>query len=187
MFPDYFGKDTTKSLFDLSFKQLEPVRILVGVQNNDDYSTFRIKNITGSLTEDSITSTSPNYIQNFTIDSFDNGLIHPTESYSIAFDFFAYTSIKVQPYKLLIVVFYEDQMFEFSSVVFNGMIQIEDSGLNVGASGLFSMMLTTGMLLSVGFIAFIKIRERISGVPENKRKKGTNPNMLDRIKDAISV
>jgi hypothetical protein len=78
-------------------------------------------------------------------------------------------------------------MFEFSSVVFNGVVQIEDSGLNVGASGLLSMVFTTGLLLSAGFIAFIKIREKVSGVPENKRKKGSNAGVLDRIKDAISA
>lgn len=66
--------------------------MLVGLQNNGA-ETIIIKNITGAFVEEGLSSETPKYVQNFTIDSFDGVPVKPTESFSIAYEFFAFTSI----------------------------------------------------------------------------------------------
>ena len=49
------------------------------------------------------------------------------------------------------------------------------------------MIVSTTFMLVIGLVIFIKVRERMSGIPESKRKKGSNPTLVDKIKDFISA
>ena len=52
-----------------------------------------MKNITGAFIEEGATGELNKYAQNFTLESFNGAPLKPTESYSIAYEFFAFTSI----------------------------------------------------------------------------------------------
>ena len=92
VFPEYFGKDSHKSLLDLSFHQGDKQRVLIGLQNNGQVPVT-VKNATGAFVEETQLGENPNYIQNFTIDSLDGAVVQPSDSLSIAYEFFAFTSI----------------------------------------------------------------------------------------------
>ena len=72
--------------------QGENQRVVIGLQNNGQ-ETIYVKNITGAFVEEGATGEQNKYVQNFTLESFNGAPLKPTESYSIAYEFFAFTSI----------------------------------------------------------------------------------------------
>lgn len=64
--------------------------MLVGIQNNG-VTPIEIKNLTGAFIDES--GDTLIYAQNFSLDSYDGAVILPSASFSIAFEFFAFTSI----------------------------------------------------------------------------------------------
>ncbi len=104
LFPEYFGKDATKTLLEASFKQGETHRVLIGVQNLDESMPIRITNVTGAFISEE--GEVENYIQNFTIENPDVYDLNHKETLSIAYEFFPFTSFAPGTYKLVLTVFY---------------------------------------------------------------------------------
>jgi hypothetical protein len=69
----------------------------------------------------------PRYVQNFTIDSYDGTVLNPSDTFSIAYDVFPFTSIQPKGYKLHLVVFYADSQYEYSSIVFNSHVNVVEN------------------------------------------------------------
>mmetsp|Transcript_10927 Transcript_10927/g.11067 ORF Transcript_10927/g.11067 Transcript_10927/m.11067 type:complete len:80 (-) Transcript_10927:37-276(-) len=78
-------------------------------------------------------------------------------------------------------------MFEYSSTVFSQEVWVTESDQDLEVKGVFSMLITLVFLASLGFVIFIKGRERITGISENKRPKSPNPTVIDKLKDFISA
>ena len=70
-------------------------KVLLGIQNGGE-SALTIKNFTGAFIDES----GDNYVQNLTIESFDGFSLAPQETFSLAYDFFAFTSIQPKTYRL---------------------------------------------------------------------------------------
>ncbi len=83
-----------------------------------------VKDITGAFYEEGQAGEPLKYVQNFTIDNFSNAKLLPSESHSIAYEFFPYASIPAKNYKLILAVFYSDDQYEYSNVVFNGHVDV---------------------------------------------------------------
>ena len=66
-------------------------------------------------------------MQNLTIDSFDSAVLNPTDTFSIAFDFFPFTSLTPKSYNLMLVLFYSDDQYEYSNTVLNQHIMVQES------------------------------------------------------------
>lgn len=89
---------------------------------------------------------------------------------------------------MVIVVFYEDDEFEYSNTVFHGHVQVIDNDQSAGVQAYASIILSTSFLWVISFVIFVKIRERMTGIPENKRKRiGPNPGLYDRLREIISA
>lgn len=80
--------------------------------------------MTGAFVEDGQLGETGRYVQNLTIDSYDGAVLKPTETFSIAFDFFAFTSIPPRSYKLVLAVFYADSSYEYTNLVFNSHVNV---------------------------------------------------------------
>ena len=66
-------------------------------------------------------------MQNLTIDSYDGAVVNPSDTFSIAYDFFAFTSILPKSYKLQLAVFYADSQFEYTNVVLNSHVNVVEN------------------------------------------------------------
>lgn len=143
---------------------------MVGLQNQGNETLF-VKNITGAFVEESNVGESLKHIQNFTIDNLGNFELKPLETYSIAYEFFPFTSIVAKTYKLVLVVFYGDKQYEYSNVVFNSHVTVTESEQQVGITGLFSVILTAGIVFLIGFVIKVKIEDRYASKDEGRRKK----------------
>ena len=110
--------------------------------------------------------------------------VQPKESLSIAYEFFAYTSIPAKNYKLVIAVFYADSKYDYSNVVYNGHVTVIESDQTVGVTGLFSMILTGAIVFLLVFVAYVKIGDRFGGNQEGRRKK--QGGILGTLRELIS-
>ena len=119
-----------------------------------------MKNVTGALVEEAVLGEKLTYVQNFTVDNLGAAVVGQHETYSIAYDFFPFTSTPPKTYKLLIAVFYSDNRWEYTNVVFSGHVKIIEDAQNVGIGGLFSLLLTGGFLFLFGFAVFVKVQDR---------------------------
>jgi len=124
IFPEYFGKDARKSLLDISFKAGETQRALIGIQNNGQ-SPLRVKNVTGAYIDDALDKLV--YAQNFSIESYEGKELQPSESMSIAYEFFTFTSINPQQYKLQLALFLGDDEYEYTNLLFNAPVTVLES------------------------------------------------------------
>ena len=126
VFPNYFGKESHKSLLEMALTQGVNERILVAIQNNGNEPIY-IKEITGAFFEEGYLGEKPKYVQNLTIDNYEGAVVNPSDTFSIAYDFFAFTSIPAKNYKLIFAVFYYDSLYEYSNVVFNGHVTVNEN------------------------------------------------------------
>ena len=111
---------SSKNLLKTAFTQGVKERLLIGMQNNGP-DVLIVKSVTGAF----IDHENPSYYaQNFTIETLHNFELNVNESLSIAFDFFAYTSISPKKYNLQIAVFYESPLFEHANVVYNETVDV---------------------------------------------------------------
>lgn len=184
MFPKYFP-----NIAEDTMKQGDNERVLVGFQNFGE-TVLYIKNITGAFIDD-MDPKGDNYMQNLTIDSFNGYPLMPTETFSLAYEFFPFTSLPApRTYRLKLVLFYADDQYEYSTTVFNQHIHVQESDQQVGITGLFSIILSAAVLFLFFFIIYVKVTDRYFTKEEDlgKRKKSSQKDqgMLAKLRDLIS-
>ena len=170
-------------------KQGDDEKILVGFKNLCEHVLY-VKNITGAFIDD-MDPKGDNYMQNLTIDSFGSYPLNPTETFSLAFDFFPFTSLPApRTYRLKIVFFYADDQFEYSTTVFNQHIHVQESDQQVGITGLFSIILSAAVLFLIFFVIYVKVTDRFFTKEEDlgKRKKSghRDQSLLSKLRELIS-
>ena len=177
--------DSKKSLFEIVFQQGENQRVLIGLQNNG-FEPLYIKNVTGAFVEESEHGETLSYAQNFTIDSLGGAIVSQHETLSIAYEFFPFTSIQAKNYKLIIAVFYADNRFEYTSVVFNGHVKVTENDQDVGITGVFSLLLTCAFVFLFGFIIYVKVQDRFGAQDDGKKRRGQQTGFLGTLRSIIS-
>lgn len=171
-------------------------RVVVGVLNEGNETIF-IKNFTGALItvqQSSEPEGKPklNYAQNFTIDSsFKGAKVAPGESFSLAYDIFAFTSLPAsRDYNLQLVLFYADSQYEYSSIVIDQSIFLIESDQSINPlTGLLSLIFTGVIVFLIGFVIYVKIQDRFfpqTEVLSKKRKSNHNPGLLEQLRELIS-
>lgn len=89
---------------------------------------------------------------------------------------------------MILVAFYEDHEREYSTVIWEGNVDVKKSHETFGVESIFSIILSIFSLTIGGLFLFIKIRERVSGIAENKRfKLGPNSSIIDKFRHFISA
>lgn len=71
---------------------------------------------------------------------------------------------------MLLAVFYEDSLYDYTDIVFNQTVSVIEPDQTINFKGFISMILSAILLFFGGFVIFVKISERIYGVPQGKRK-----------------
>lgn len=104
---------------------------------------------------------------------------------SIAFEFFAFTSLKPREYNLVLAVFYEDDNFEYATTVMNQPVKVLEHDQNIDAKGFLSILMTLALLFLGGFVAYVKLTDRF-GNGEKRKKKREDATWLDKLRDLIS-
>lgn len=129
-----------------------------------------------------------NYVQNFTIeDSFKGTPIYPGETFSLAFDFFPFTSLPApNSYTLLLAVFYTDSNYEYSSLVFYKEVHVAESEQVGIVSGLFSLLFSGTILFIIGFTIYVRIQERFFPTAPGAKKRKTEGGLLETMRGLVS-
>ena len=68
--------------------------MLIGINNGDARTVFHVKNVTGALIKEGAFGEKPDYIQNFTNDTYDGSAVEPQSTLSIAFEFTPFATIR---------------------------------------------------------------------------------------------
>ena len=68
-------------------------------------------------------------------------------------------------------VFFEGEQYEYTNLVLNTPVVVTEGEQNVDLRGFFSMVISAALIFLVSFVTYVKIQERIYGVPEGRRKK----------------
>lgn len=104
------------------------------------------------------------YVQNLTIDnSFNNAPVLPGETFTLAEDFFAFTSIEApKTYRLQLAVFYSDEKYEYSNVVYDDeTVRVLDNAHDVNiVTGILSLIFTLTFLFLFLFVIYVKVSDR---------------------------
>jgi hypothetical protein len=90
VFPPYFDQRDQQIGEDMELTQGDIMRALVGLQNNHNASIF-IRSITGAFVDEVLDTQI--FVQNFTVDTFNHQEVKQRESFSMALEFFPFTSI----------------------------------------------------------------------------------------------
>lgn len=179
----------------LEFKQGHTKRVLTAIENHGN-ETIYVKNFTGAFIEvipgkNQEDKPTLKYVQNLTIDSSFNGAaVAPGDSLSLAYDFFAFTSLPApRTYTLQLIVFYSDSQYEYTSVVYNNSVHVSENTEDFSIiTSTLSLILFSSVLLLIGFVIYVKIEDRMCPRPEEKKKskkvEGVNP--LHFIRELVS-
>lgn len=89
---------------------------------------------------------------------------------------------------MILVAFYEDHEREYSTVIWEGNVDVKKNDQSFGVESILSIIMSIISVTIGGLFIFIKIRERFSGIAENKRfKLGPNSSFIDKFRHFVSA
>ena len=83
-------------------------------------------------------------------------------------------------------VFYSDNRFEYTSLVFNGHVKVTENDQDVGITGVFSLLLTCGFVFLFGFIIYVKVQDRFGAQDDGNKKRRQQTGFLGTLRTIIS-